>query len=256
MLISGSRLAEFASTPPDLVIVGAGPAGVTLACELDGSPLRVVLLEAGPARQDGQLQDVYDGIATPPHPATTEYRRIGLGGSTSIWGGRCVPYDPIDFEPRPHIPGSGWPIGHAEVAAHYPKALAYCDAGAFAFRAQAAVDAAPETIAGFDGQGVVETDVIERYSLPTDFGRRYRDRLAASTNVTVVTGARCVALNRAADGRIASLTVATSDTERQTLSGRQVVLATGGVEVARLLLASDPDGPGIGNAHGHVGRWY
>lgn len=256
MLIPASQLATLTDTRPDIVIVGGGPAGITLACELDGCGLRVVLLEAGPERHDGQLQDVYDGVASAPHPATTEYRRIGLGGSTRIWGGRCVPYDPIDFQVRPQVPGSGWPIAYAEVAQHYPQALAYCDAGACLFRARDAIDAAPQTIDGFDGQGVVETDVIERYSLPTDFGSRYRDRLAASGNVSVVTGARCLALNRDADGRIAALTVATSEGARLTLPARQVVLATGGIEVARLLLASDPDGPGIGNGSGHVGRWY
>jgi len=257
MLIPGSRLAELAGSCPDVLIVGAGPAGITLACELDGSPLTVWLLEAGGERQDGDLQEVYEGAANPPHAATTEYRRIGLGGTSSIWGGRCVPYDPIDFAARPYVPGSGWPISHAEVAQYYPQALAYCDAGVCDFAARTAIDAAPETIAGFDGQGVVETDVIERYSLPTDFGRRHGARLKASANVTVVTGARCIALNRDGDGGIASLAVvATADNTRHALRARRVVLATGGVEVARLLLASDPDGPGIGNSHGHVGRWY
>ena len=252
MLIPGSQLASLAGERPDVVIVGAGAAGITLACELDGSGLTVWLLEAGGETQDGRLTDTYAGVANAPHADPTQYRRIGLGGTTSIWGGRCVPYDPIDFEPRPHIPGSGWPIGHDEVARHYPKALAYCDAGADAFTAKDSIANAPETIAGFEGGGVVQTDVIERYSLPTNFGTRYRDRLIASQNVTVVTDARCVALNSTADrSAIASITVVDAGGTRRDLEAARFVLATGGIEVARLLLAS-----AIGNGSDHVGRWY
>ena len=252
MLIPGSQLASFVGPRPDLVIVGAGAAGITLACELDGSGLTVWLLEAGGDKQDGRLTDTYAGVANAPHADPTQYRRIGLGGTTSIWGGRCVPYDPIDFEPRAHIPGSGWPISHDEVAQHYPKALAYCDAGAYAFTAKASITGAPETVAGFDGGGVVQTDIIERYSLPTNFGTRYRERLIASKNVTVVTDARCVALNSTADeSAIASITVVDSSGARRDIEAARFVLATGGIEVARLLLAS-----GIGNKSDHVGRWY
>ncbi len=252
MLIPGSQLASLAGASPDVVIVGAGAAGITLACELDGSGLNVWLLEAGGEKQDGRLTDTYAGVANPPHADPTQYRRIGLGGTTSIWGGRCVPYDPIDFEPREHIPGSGWPISHDEVAQHYPKALEYCDAGAFAFTARESIAKAPETIAGFDGRGVVQTDIIERYSLPTNFGSRYRERLIGSKNVTVVTDARCVALNSTADqAAIASITVVDASGTRRDIEAARFVLATGGIEVARLLLASN-----IGNQSDHVGRWY
>lgn len=242
---------------PDLVIIGAGAAGITLACELDGSGLTVWLLEAGSERPRGETSDNYAGSALAPHPDPIEFRRIGLGGTTSIWGGRCVPYDPIDFEQREHIPGSGWPIAYDEVARHYPKALEYCDAGAFSFTARDSIRKPREAIAGFDGLGRIQTDCIERYSLPTNFGSRYRARLADSRNVVVVPELRCVALNGTVVGdAIESIDVVDAAGQRRRVNAPRFVLATGGIEATRLLLASDPDGPGIGNASDHVGRWY
>lgn len=257
MFIRSSELAARGFPSPDLVIIGAGAAGITLACELDGSGLTVWVLEAGGEKHRGQISEIYAGTSAAPHPNPIEFRRIGLGGTTSIWGGRCVPYDPIDFEQREHIPGSGWPIAYDDVARHYPKALEYCDAGAFAFTATDSLLRPTDVIPGFDGLGRVQTDCIERYSRPTNFGSRYRARLAASSNVTVVTELRCVALNSDAESkRIESITVVDAAGERRELKAGRFVLATGGIEVARLLLASDQHGPGIGNASGHVGRWY
>lgn len=50
------------------------------------------------------------------------------------------------------------------------------------------------TISDLGEVGVIRSDLIERYSLPTDFGKRYRDRFSASKDVTAVLEARCVKL--------------------------------------------------------------
>ena len=34
---------------------------------------------------------------------TRNFRRVSFGGTSGIWGGRCVPFDPIDFEPRDYL---------------------------------------------------------------------------------------------------------------------------------------------------------
>jgi choline dehydrogenase-like flavoprotein len=238
-------------------IVGTGAAGITLACELDGCGFRVLVLEAGQMKPLPRIQDDYRGEATRPHPPPDEYRRVAFGGTTSIWGGRCVPFDPIDFEPRDHVAQSGWPIAYDDVARHYPRALEYCDAGAFDFRASTSIADAAPMIPGVEGGGLLDLDLIERYSLPTDFGARYAGRLAASANVTVVIGARCVGLSPAAGAsRIDGVEIVLRSGERCTIRPRVVVLAAGGIESTRLLLASDPGGTGLGNRHDLLGRFY
>lgn len=236
-------------------IVGAGAAGITLACELDAAGIPVLLLDAGPVQGRGEVsQDAYEGSSEGVHATPRFFRRRGFGGTTAIWGGRCVPYDPIDFEAREHLGATGWPIAYAEVARHYPKAMDYCDAGAFEFDARRAFTKPGDTIPGLESGGGVLTHEIERYSLPTNFGTRYRDRLAASANVSVLGPAQVLRLVRdAGRGRIAALECRAGDTGPVLrVEADRFVLATGGIEATRLLLASG----GLGNRHDNVGRYY
>src|SRR5579863_6818178 len=97
----------------DICIVGAGAAGITLAMELAGTGVSVLLLESGGMRAERRAQRLYRGavaderLHSPPH----RYRQRRFGGTSTIWGGRCVPFDEIDFEARDYLPDSGWPFG-------------------------------------------------------------------------------------------------------------------------------------------------
>ena len=64
MIIDG-RTAD-SSTPLeyDILIVGSGPAGVTIAHELGSSELRIALLEGGGESFEPDNQDFYDGEVT------------------------------------------------------------------------------------------------------------------------------------------------------------------------------------------------
>lgn len=257
MIISATSIDALAGLETTICIVGAGAAGITLACELDGSGIRVLLLESGGLLPDAGLDDDYAGQAEAPHPPTTQFRRATFGGTTGIWGGRCVPYDPIDFEKRDYIANSGWPLAYADVAAYYPRAMEYCDAGAADFCSDTALPGSPKTIASLTANDVLLSDRIERYSLPTDFGKRYRKKLQDSANVTVVLNARCIDLVKdGGNDRLASLTVVDNGGRRLTVKARQFVLATGGIEVPRLLLHAARDGNTLGNQHDLVGRYY
>jgi len=257
MIISSTDIDALQGLETTICIVGAGAAGITLACELDGSGIAVLLLESGGLAPDAALDDDYAGHARAPHPPTTQFRRATFGGTTGIWGGRCVPYDPIDFERREHIPHSGWPLPYDEVARHYPRAMAYCDAGAAEFSSGGSLPGAPPTLASLAPNDVLLADRIERYSLPTDFGKRYGKKLRDSANVTVVLNARCVDLVKHDGGdRVAALTVSDVGGRRLNVTARQFVLATGGIEVPRLLLHAARGGAGFGNGNDLVGRYY
>ncbi len=257
MIISSSDPTQDDSLEAAVCIVGAGAAGITLACELDGLNARVVLLEGGGFKTDRGLTDDFRGVATAPHPDPTQYRRAAFGGTTSLWGGRCVPFDPIDFERRDYIAHSGWPIPYAEFARHYPRALKYCDAGSFDFTVGGSLSSRVPTIADFDGAGVILTDGIERYSLPTDFGKRYRQRIERSDNVVALLNSRCVRLiKRSGVDRIEAAEFVDQSGRRRRVRATTFVLAGGGIEVPRLLLSSDPEGSGLGNRNDLLGRFY
>ena len=244
----------------DICIVGAGAAGITVALELLGSGMRIVLLEAGGTTEDPEDQALYEGEVADPllHSPPDKYRQRRFGGSTTIWGGRCVPLDVVDFEHRPWIPDSGWPVSHQEVAAYYPRANAVCEAGDCVYDAEGAVPGGMRSVLRDFSPADFTTGRIERFSCPTDFGRRYRDRLAAAPDVRVLLHANCTRLLASADGaRIEQATIETLDGNRFSVVATRFILATGALEAARLLLASrDVHAAGIGNARGLVGRYY
>jgi choline dehydrogenase-like flavoprotein len=101
------------------------------------------------------------------------------------------------------------------------------------------------------------TDRIERYSLPTNFGKRYRQKIQSSENVTAVLGARCLRLHREAGAdRIEAAEVIDRAGRRRRVRADVFVLAVGGIEVPRLLMLSDPQGTGLGNRGDCLGRYY
>ena len=260
MIGDASEVAAGAMLTADVCIVGAGAAGISVALGLLETGLSVLLLEGGGERLEPASQALYEGAVTDArlHAPTDQYRRRSFGGSTAIWGGRCVPFDAIDFEARPWVDHSGWPFGLAALRPWYEQANALCEAGRFAYSAADALPAcAAPMLAGFEGQDFT-ADTLERFSIPTRFGARYRGRLAASRNVRVLLHANAVALHTDADGaQVERVDVATLGGRRFCVQARQVVLAAGGLETPRLLLASrGAHADGIGNRHGQVGRYY
>ena len=257
MTLSNAEAVEGDVFSARICILGAGAAGIALACELDGSGHDVLLIEAGGLKPSAGLADYYRGAATPPHPDTTQFRRATFGGTTGLWGGRCVALDPIDLQERDYIAGSGWPIAHADLLRYYPRAMEYCDAGQFDFAVQTALREPTATIGGFQPDGIVDPGYIERYSLPTDFGKRYRAKIRASANVRTLLGARAVRLLKATgQDRIEAVEIVDLAGRRRLVRAEVFVLAVGGIEVPRLLLASNPEGTGLGNFGDCVGRYY
>ena len=260
MIGSAELIADGALLEADVCIVGAGAAGISLALTLSGQGLQILLLEAGQVSADAGAQALYAGEVADErmHSPPDKYRQRGLGGSTNIWGGRCVPFDPIDFEARDYVPGSGWPISHSDVVPFYGPANEWLEAGESVYDArQAFTPPAPPMFAGFASDTLL-TEGLERFSCPTDLGQRYRARLAAATDVRVLLGANCTGIRLSPDGtRVAALDVATLAGRHFKVQAARVVLAAGGLETARLLLASnDVSLQGVGNAHDVVGRYY
>jgi len=251
---NGSRLEA------DVCVVGGGPAGIALALSLSDQGHAVLLLESGRLEPHAPTQDLYEGEVADEqlHSPPGKYRQRRLGGSSAIWGGRCMPFDPIDFETRAHIPHSGWPISYEDLLPYYPRANALAEAGRFLYDAGEAL--APGTgplIAGFDSERVLSNG-LERFSCPTHFGNRYARRLALAPTLEVLLGANCTALRLQEGGQaLRELQVRTLAGTQFTVAARNTVLATGGLETARLLLASRDVAPqGVGNTHDVVGRYY
>lgn len=243
----------------DVCIVGGGAAGLSMAAALIHSSLRVVILEAGGERQTKAAQALYEGELADPlvHPLLHHFRVRALGGSSRIWGGRCVPFDTIDFERREWVPNSGWPITREALLPFYHSAQDVVEAGSFDYDPSSALPRSQvEMVPGLDGN-VFETR-LERFSRPTNIWKRYKGILRPAANVHIWLEATVIGVRLRKSGRsVDHLDVIGSDGKVRELRARHFVLAAGGLETTRLLLASNdvlPDG--IGNGSDHLGRHY
>jgi choline dehydrogenase-like flavoprotein len=93
---------------------------------------------------------------------------------------------------------------------------------------------------------------------PMRFGKAFKRSLKQSKNLDVYVNANVVELVPSEDSRsITSLTVKTMDNRTISVFAGTVILAAGGLENARLLLASNScSEAGIGNEYDQVGRYF
>jgi choline dehydrogenase-like flavoprotein len=241
----------------EVCVIGAGAAGICVARRLLAGGHDVILLESGGTDYEARTADLNAGasIGEPYYPLDHARLRF-FGGTTAIWGGRCAELDPIDLERRDWVPHSGWPLSIAELRPYYDLArplfgLAPC----------------PPSAEDLRGAGVPLPDFEPRrlrtpiWSFDARFNRFTFGScadLGSHPRCTIVLHATVTSLEAAASGRQIRHVVARSLSGRRLeVEARAVVLAGGGIENARLLLASRSVRPsGLGNEHDLVGRFF
>ncbi len=256
MLIDARSVDDGSSLSCDLCIVGAGPAGITLADRLRDSGMSIYLLESGGFEPELKVQRLYRGKTHGyPYFPLHGCRYRFFGGSANRWGGWCRPLDALDFQNRDWVSEGCWPIGAEDVVPYERDAAkafrlhtSHFDPGDWRARLPPGL---PIEDSGFE-------HAIFQYSPHGNFGEAFRERILGCERVRTFIHANAFRI------------IATPGTdtiegvEVRTLTGRAfevqakaVVLAAGGIENARLLLASNDHRPaGVGNEHDLVGRWF
>jgi choline dehydrogenase-like flavoprotein len=260
MIVDARRLDGAPTLRADVVIVGGGVAGITMALELERGGIDTILVESGGEAPDEATRDLNRGSSTElPYRFADGSRCRFLGGSSNCWGGWCRPFDRWDFERRPWVAHSGWPLAAADLAPYYPRTHEYLDLGPFDYDLADVVDAmGRRDVADLPVRPDVVTTSISRFSPPTKLGVKYRDALASSRHVRTFLHANVVAIETTVDGgTVAAVHCRTLWGGSFRAAGRIVVLAAGGIENPRLLLASNGVRPaGIGNERDLVGRFF
>ena len=95
----------------DFCVVGSGPAGMTLALELDRYGRSVILLEGGGVDMSLDSQELYKGEVIGDHYVPLDAARLRyLGGTSGHWGGWCMPLTELAFQKKPGFEDAHWPI--------------------------------------------------------------------------------------------------------------------------------------------------
>lgn len=253
MLIVSPSLSDLTALEADVTVIGGGPLGLNTAIALVDAGLRVLLLESGPAARDDRVQDLAaDDLLTPDthhDPAITVARR--LGGAGNLWGGRCLPDDPIDFAARPWLGmETGWPVGPADLAPWLEPACAAFGAGKPVFSDP--IPGLSQTSEAFT------TDRLERWSDEPRPQVLHKERIDSDPKLIVATGVTVTGFALEGD-RIAALDLWIDDETLRSgqLPVREVILSGGGNASARLLLNVQAAHPTLfGGVDGPLGRFY
>lgn len=232
-------------------VVGAGPVGLALASRLTPQGVPVLVLESGgmAASRDVQMLAEAERVDPAVHDDLMVATSRQLGGTSNLWGARVLPFDPIDFSDRPWV-GASWPIGH-EVIAHYlPDAVAATASGAPVYC---------EPVIGPLARGGADFEAtpLERWANVQQAQRIHAEAIASDPLLHVRTNVTVIGLDFN-DSRVSALRVCdTRSGEERRLPVHELVLAAGGLETARLLLAAQAEAPArFGGTDGPLGRYY
>jgi len=133
MVIDAHHLSSEQVLRADICIVGAGPAGITLARQLATQRIRILLLESGGFAADQPLQCLGEGSQEgTPYVPLESTRTRQFGGTANQWhidiganrlGVRYMPLDAIDFEKRDWLSHyCGWPFAKEHLDPFYERA--------------------------------------------------------------------------------------------------------------------------------------
>lgn len=272
MFIDARSLSDGDRLETDICIVGAGPAGLTLAYTLAGRGTRICLVESGGFEPDnsGHMQSTRElnvgrnvGLG---YFRLDEARGRGLGGTGTRWnipigddgavGVRLRRLEPIDFEARDWLPHSGWPLTYAHLEPYYVRAAGLCG-----------IDAQPPSPGECARRNPCEplplnADVVQTtmfqvgpanvWYAPDTVARLDKSEIKVLLNGTVTR----IETEQGAQ-RVSGVQLRTLDSRNIHITAKTVVIACGGIGNAHLLLLSDSvQRGGLGNGHDLVGRYF
>lgn len=224
----------------DVLIVGAGPAGLACAFACHDRGLRVLVLEAGgDAPVPGKPDLLAAEIVRPKHHDPVEIiAASALGGSTHWWGGRTLPLEPTDFR--------DWPITHGDLEPWWAKAAEFFGSKPLV---QSPAPGAFARLERFDARRG------ECWAPELNMARRWRGRIRAAEGPAILLGARVTSLEMSG-ARIDGVCVQTNG-DKRTFQAAHTVLAGGGLGGLRLLLLAQRERPELfGGQDGPLGRAY
>jgi choline dehydrogenase-like flavoprotein len=227
---------------PQVCVTGSGPAGVTIARELAAGGIPVVIFEAGGLELSAESQEFYQGVTEGDPYFDLDVTRLRyFGGSSNHWAGWCRVLDAVDFEAKPHVPDSGWPISRADIEPFLDKTHDVLE------------------LVPFKPDKPISKDIrwVQLIKSPAvRFGEKFRSEIEKSGQIALVLNTYVTEL--AGDGKkVTSAKLWSGGADGGEFSAKTFVICTGGLENSRLLLWSNQNSSyGVVPQPAALGRYW
>lgn len=238
----------------EFCIVGAGPAGLAIARELSLAKRGCVVLESG-GESDSTEEEAWavepaSESSFAPFPGATVGRARGIGGTSRLWTGACMVLTASDFETRPWINDSGWPVAFADISRYYVRAAEFLGIDPRYLRKHPWKPHPGHAFPSYEGTLEPTHSIL---SPRHQIAERLHRELRRDLRISVLMNATVTHLELETRGNsVKSVRFMTKSGARGSVSAENVVLAAGGLENARLLLLSGLDTRG----HNAIGSFF
>jgi choline dehydrogenase-like flavoprotein len=224
MIFDSYEVFQAASLTPKVVVIGSGPAGITIARKLGNAGISVAVLEAGGREYSDESQDFYRGATVGDPYFDLDITRLRyMGGSSNHWAGWCRVLDAHDFKPKAWAPDTGWPIERADIEPFLPEVHDILELPEF--RADVPISDDMRWVQ------LIKSNAVR-------FGEKYADELTGSRNIALVLNTSVTSLD--GDGsKITGAHIWSKGRQAGLLKADYFVVCTGGLENSRLLLWSN-----------------
>ena len=231
----------------DVCIMGAGPAGITVALKLAEANKKVLLLEGGGLSWSEASQKLYECKSTGLDAWPENLRLRYFGGTSNHWAGRCRPLEESDFLATHFGNIPGWPITYDEIVPYLKEAMDIVELEAKGFI---------PISSGIENSGFVADRFAN--SPPTRFGEKYLGPIRESEYISLCLHANVLAIDFKNPGQtVENVKIKNQVGKVFTFGAQNYVLSMGGIENARFLLNQTKDlEAGIGNETGMVGKCF
>ena len=209
---------------PTVCIIGSGPAGISLALQLEKQKIPSLVVEAGGYRWSAESQDIYRGNVIGDKYFDLDIARLRyLGGTSNHWGGWCRQLDEYDFEPKNGVKNTGWPIRKKDLDPYAESVNSILE------------------IEKIHPDSIINQNLKEIYftfSPRVNFGTKYRKHIRGSSLIGLLINTSAKYLVPA-KGKISHINLHSKDGAIRNISAKYFGLCTGGIENSRILLWSN-----------------
>ncbi len=208
MILSDNKIHKISY---DVIICGSGPAGVSLALDLERKGIKSLIIEAGDEFYSEESQKKYTGEVVGNFPKDLSLLRLSqFGGTTGHWGGACRTLDNYDFDQ--------WPIKKNSLDKFKIPTSKFLN------------------IQTDFGEKQINSNlkIVEFHQSDLRVYEKYYEYIKKSKNIFLILNTSIINIS-IKDKKVETIEVKTPS-KRITINSRFLILACGGIENSRLLL--------------------